>query len=253
MKEPIPIKEIINFIARYKKFNDSWAERRVGNFINRFGHIKAELQQIKHCADKANEFEAIRFNIFSLLDVTRDEVKTHSAFLADLLNPKGTHGQQYLFLEEFISYCTKNIKYNEEHFPRIEGIINMCSWFVKTDMPTAWGRPDIVISSPELKYLITIENKIDAEESDGQIKKYSDWMERSSWGKGFVHKALIYLTLDGRESHTASGCKYYRMSYKEDILRWLENTVGKIRAPKIKEIVIQYIEVIKTLSHEEEL
>lgn len=33
------------------------------------------------------------FNIFSILKMETDEVKTHSAFLAELLNPKGSHGQ----------------------------------------------------------------------------------------------------------------------------------------------------------------
>jgi hypothetical protein len=31
-----------------------------------------------------------------------DEVKTHSRFLAELLNPKGSHGQKDVFLKKFV-------------------------------------------------------------------------------------------------------------------------------------------------------
>lgn len=32
------------------------------------------------------------FNIFNVLDLRTNEVRTHSAFIAELLNPDGNHG-----------------------------------------------------------------------------------------------------------------------------------------------------------------
>ena len=47
------------------------------------------------------------FNIFGILGMERKEVKTHSKFLAELLNPKGSHLQGDMFLKLFIEYLNK--------------------------------------------------------------------------------------------------------------------------------------------------
>ena len=43
------------------------------------------------------------FNIFNILGLSSNETRTHSAFLAELLNPQGSHGNGDSFLREFIS------------------------------------------------------------------------------------------------------------------------------------------------------
>ncbi|MDP9665974.1 UNVERIFIED_ORG: hypothetical protein J2W16_003709 [Pseudomonas cremoricolorata] len=43
------------------------------------------------------------FNIFSITRIERAEVNTHSAMIAELLNPKGRHGQGACFLELFLA------------------------------------------------------------------------------------------------------------------------------------------------------
>jgi hypothetical protein len=40
------------------------------------------------------ESHAENYNIFRILGVEEKEVSVHSAFIADLLNPFGTHGQR---------------------------------------------------------------------------------------------------------------------------------------------------------------
>ena len=46
------------------------------------------------------------FNIFSILKMETDEVKTHSAFLAELLNPKGSHDKVIFSLMNLLKiYC----------------------------------------------------------------------------------------------------------------------------------------------------
>ena len=42
------------------------------------------------------------FNVFNVLGVSTDEVRTHSAFIAELLNPQGSHGCGDEFLKAFI-------------------------------------------------------------------------------------------------------------------------------------------------------
>jgi len=43
-----------------------------------------------------------QFNMFRVLGVGHLEVKTHSPILAELLNPKGKHGQGDVFLSLFL-------------------------------------------------------------------------------------------------------------------------------------------------------
>ena len=42
------------------------------------------------------------FNVFNVLGVSTDEVRTHSRFIAELLNPQGSHGCGDEFLKAFI-------------------------------------------------------------------------------------------------------------------------------------------------------
>ena len=43
------------------------------------------------------------FNIFSILDMERDEVGTHSKFIYELINPYGRHYQKTLFADLFLN------------------------------------------------------------------------------------------------------------------------------------------------------
>ncbi|WP_448646554.1 PD-(D/E)XK nuclease family protein [Pseudomonas mohnii] len=43
------------------------------------------------------------FNIFAITKIERAEVATHSAMIAELLNPRGSHGKGPVFLAHFLS------------------------------------------------------------------------------------------------------------------------------------------------------
>ena len=67
--------------------------------------LLAEISEIYRRAEK-NRLEKMKqgefFNIFNTLGLRTEEVRLHSAFLAELLNPQGTHGLSSLFLEAFL-------------------------------------------------------------------------------------------------------------------------------------------------------
>ncbi len=65
-----------DLIIRYRKFLEDWY--------------------------KNDETEASRFNLFSILKIDWKEALVHTPFLAELLNPQGTHSQGDLFYKEFI-------------------------------------------------------------------------------------------------------------------------------------------------------
>ena len=54
--------------------------------------------------NKEKQKTAEDFNIFEILGVAHLEVSTHSAFIANLLNPKGSHSQGTKFLEKFLEF-----------------------------------------------------------------------------------------------------------------------------------------------------
>ena len=64
------------------------------------------------------------FNVFNVIGLRKEEVRLHSAFLAELLNPAGSHGLQDVFLKEFINvagisdlnFVTTNASVSTEHY-----------------------------------------------------------------------------------------------------------------------------------------
>ena len=57
------------------------------------------------------------FNLYSLLGVENRENETHSVLLADLLSPKGSHGQKDKFLQLFFEAL--NIKVENTEFAKV--------------------------------------------------------------------------------------------------------------------------------------
>lgn len=56
-----------------------------------------EQERMKHKQRKGD-----CFNIFNTLGLRSNEVRLHSAFLAELLNPNGNHGLKDAMLKEFL-------------------------------------------------------------------------------------------------------------------------------------------------------
>jgi len=177
------------------------------------------------------------FNIFSILGMERLECQTHSAFIFELLNPRGSHGQKYIYLREFVNHTLdvkdfdfKNIKVERE---RAIG---------------KWGRIDLVIEDEES--LIIIENKIDAGDQPDQLKRYWEFAKRSK--KKFK---IYYLTLEGREpseeSLGYSEIEVICLSYQDHILSWLKRIIGVGKTPilpSVRETILQYIKLIEKLA-----
>jgi hypothetical protein len=65
---------------------------------NLLSTVSSQHQRQRHSQSSS----APDFNLFSILKVEGAEVSTHSAFLANLLDPSGTHAQGDLFLRAFL-------------------------------------------------------------------------------------------------------------------------------------------------------
>ena len=180
-----------------------------------------------------------RFNVFRMCGVDHYENR-HSAILAELLRPDGTHGLKETFLACFVG------RFCEEGFRRKFDCTKAC---VATEYATAkHGRMDILIEDQGTKCAIIIENKVYASDGHEQLKGY-DSFAKDKYGEG--NYVIFYLTLQGDDpsKDSGKGVKYTRISYKDDMIRWLEECVGfAARLPTVRETLFQYINHLKSLT-----
>lgn len=194
--------------------------------------VKEQIQQ----EEKRKRGE--NFNIFSVLGLSTSEVRLHSAFLGELLNPDGDHGLGSKFLEEFVDTIIKRVE------PEFEIDIKTCKVFVEYpigEIPedyTEGGRIDLLIVDDK-NHAVIIENKIYAGDQKMQLFRYQNFAKNNS-----LNYVLLYLTLSGDEASeysTNNQVSYYCISYKDDIYQWLNHCIGLAALfPIIRETIAQY-------------
>ena len=233
--------EMEQFLLRYRQSILEQRTETITDFQAAFERFRKDYLTVKQAAGVRALTQAPGFNIFRLLGIQRLEARTHSIMLAELLNPQGSHGQGELFLRAFLSYC--HTRYPDFPYPVDE--IGSSRWSVSTEMTSQFGRMDIVLLNPLLGFLGLIENKIDAYEQEHQLERYGHWLDTHR--QDFPTRALIYLTPYGGAAGTAGNYGYYRLSYRQDIAKWLEGTIPQIQAPGVTEVVKQYLGTVERL------
>ncbi len=214
-----------------------------------------ELAKINQQIEKEEIYSRSAFNIFTILRKASDEVAVHSRFLAELLNPNGSHGMlifQRLFIEKVINATieTNTQKYQWQR-EKISSNTHFNCFFEQSQ--GKFGRIDILLENEE--QIIVIENKIYADEQKKQLERYYN----ACIEKGFRHENIyiLYLNLYGGEisnygKGNLSKHDFAQISYKDDILSWLEYCLetDKVKQfPHIEQTIIQYYTLIKKLTH----
>lgn len=215
--------------------------------------ITTVLKDVKQLQKHQRELEKIKgetFNIFSVLGVETQENKTHSNFIAELLNPKGSHFMGAVFLKAFLN----QINYDTDL--DISSVTVHKEFHIGKREATKGGRIDILIKDKLGNYL-SIENKIYASDQDNQLIRYYNYKK----GKN----TLYYLTLFGSEASKESteykddndtialksGEEYQCLSYATDILDWLGVCREiAIDVPQLRDSIKQYILLIKKLTNQ---
>lgn len=234
------IDDVGTFIARYRRFTEALHSQYVDQFRTDFRRLQVGSEDVLAQAAAERRLTASTFNIFQVLDRTYDEVRTHSRFLANLLDPQGSHSQGSMFLEIFL-------RQNKDAFPNAPELCDPLpadGWEVKTEWSMAYGAMELVISSSRLGYLCIIENKLLAGEQPDQLARYSCWLQEQLQ---YPHRALFYLTPNGRQSDTSGGAIYHPLSYRGHIVAWLEEALPKVKAPRLVDLLNQYLEVLNDL------
>lgn len=201
---------------------------------------KAEIKIAKYRDHRQKTGQ--NFNVFRLLDRHKNEVKGHSAFLVEFLNPHGAHGQGSIFLKSFFELLG------------ISAHVAGCEkWKVHVEYDkNVDGRIDILLIGTHdsgQRVGIAIENKIYADDQELQLKRYYDHLKKHYRAmhneSSSVSWLLYYLTLPGDEpsSQSISGIP-------RELCDWLVTKGGSENTPVR---LISYSKEIKswmTLCHE---
>lgn len=195
------------------------------------------------------------YNIFRVLRMETDETYLHSAFLADLLNPKGFHNHGDVFLNLFI--CKMGLGDSSDiknTHVKVEYTIDKVT--IDKDNPenSKGGRIDILINNwSGSSFIIAIENKIYAEDQLHQIIRYHNFLKKEKYSQ----KRLIYLTLFGDSPSELSvgnvdtsffkDTNLMNISYESDIISWLDKCIMLCKDTSVRDAIGQYKNVVERL------
>ncbi|MFY7964100.1 MAG: PD-(D/E)XK nuclease family protein [Chitinophagaceae bacterium] len=216
--------------------------------IEKYQSILEKVYQISNSYYEQAKASGERFNIFEILGMESKENKTHSAFLYALLNPKGNHLQESIFLQLFLKEIDcENFIEIDSAFITLEKHIGL----VDNNYENG-GRIDLVIEDKKGNALL-IENKIYAPDQAKQLKRYYNYGEVNHKNKF----KLIYLTLwgDSPTTYTTGDLleeqvnSIIKLSYKKDITNWLEKCATLVKKiPATSEAILQYQRLIQIIT-----
>ena len=220
--------------------------------IQRFFQEVASICALEQAQQEERNRKGENFNLFSILSIERYELK-HSALIANLLDPKGSHGCGDAFLRAFFEIALKGTAYPFEDCTLPHSYTEHYTGPISGD---TGGRIDILVKSKSSHYGLIIENKIYAGDQDKQLIRYDNYGKEIFGADGYL---LVYLTLYGYDASkestatkSAEEVGYLRLSYAEDILRWLEQCARlAYDKPLVRESLNQYIRTIKQLTYQD--
>jgi hypothetical protein len=237
-----------SFYLQYTELHNKYARKELETIQIFINNIKLKLELLTH-----NEInESKNYNIFEILKIQSLEARFHSPFIANLLNPNGSHLMGRFFLDTFLIELGLVV---DEPLGNWE-FIDIQDEMVLTG---GYGRADIFIKfrCQAQDFGIIIENKIYAGDQKNQLQKYYDYLRAS----GFPDERLklYYLTPHGdspskesikerERSNLIQNKILHEISYTKHIKNWLEECYKNRSLPTlIKGTIHQYIKTIKNI------
>ena len=212
-----------------------------------------EEKLLQEAYEKSKDYlyeDSSRFNLLSIIEKDRDEAHVHSKVIYSLLSQNWGKKDKETFLTLFL----KEIGIEDDNIYDKNWEVTREKAF---DLDTIKGRLDFEIKSKDCIYII--EMKIDAGDQPEQLIRYQEFAKEQ-------HKKykIFYLTLDGHNASKKSigeeenleenqKVEYTNISFKEEILNWLENCLKLVEGKENKLACInQYIASINKILGEKE-
>ena len=223
-------------------------------------HKVNQLVQEEKILKREKERRGENFNIFEVMHAQRDEVYTHSAIIASLLNPKWNHGCNSTFLKIFVDHLKESLPIVDFSF---DTDLEKCHVYVEYNIGNissgseSGGRIDIIIQSEIRDKAIIIENKIYADDQKKQLYRYKNYAQTHY--KSYI---ILYLTLAGHVPSNDStsgemfsmkeGKDFFCIDYKSFIRDWLISCKEKAASsPVVRETITQYYNLILKLTNQD--
>jgi hypothetical protein len=242
-----------------KDFFEAFSKKEASILKNRLKQEKAELTGLLQGLNSLNIMRQLackeyapNYNLFELLGIKHFEVKTHTPFLTNLLQPYGSHDQGDVFIRSFIEQI--------EAFPQKQAEINYQNIEVNAEVSSIYGRVDILIQhrSIDFPFAIIIENKIWAKDQEDQLGRYYEYA-RSILGLADEQILIYYLTPHQKApripfamneilyNRLTAEKKLITIGYKSHVIPWLEGILEEVRAIPVHQMIKQYIAILKKL------
>jgi hypothetical protein len=171
------------------------------------------LSLLRDARRELNSYLALDFNVFSYVDP--DELRL-SDLIKELLSPTGSHGQEDLFLQQFLRILKIPAQTEAVAIRREE-------WFEYP--PGTTGSIDIVIDFGAGRFVIGLENKPRASEQPDQLHRYRTYFEYKYSGR----YCLVYLNGTGRKPQSLPDRdnlererKFVELTYQVGLRDWLD-------------------------------
>lgn len=208
-----------------------------------FSEVSFRLDIYNEARQKMDFHLASRFNVF---DYIKPNENMLSDIFADLLNPKGKHGQKDSFLRAFGRILPDKVR------EQVERNRSRCA--VGRETSTAYiennqRRMDIMLEFADV-FVISIENKPWAGEQENQLEDYRANLARK-YDENFC---LIYLSGDGSQPESLQQNLKKKLEaqeqlvvlkYSTDLVSWLNACYRVCEAVKIRCFIrdlVRYIE-----------
>jgi hypothetical protein len=202
-----------------------------------FTKISGRVATAEKEQQKLDRKEATRFKVFDLIDPDENKL---SDILADLLDPKGTHGQGDTFLRLLVA------RLERDSYPALtrEAV-------VRREAPTdslrnRRRRIDILV---DMGLLLAIENKVDSGEQKDQVKDYLRHLANCTKANQKPY-LLIYLTRDGGPPKWLNAGEFkaetdqhrlFCWNYQKHVHDWLEDCRQRCAAARFQYFLSAFI------------
>ena len=214
--------------------------------LEHYRHVANTIEDARRQTEDDAKTRHERCNVFTTLLKEHDEVRLHTRFIHNLLDPKGNHDCGPRFLELFFETLANHPGLDHAGQEKPLPALSLKQWVVQREASRSpYGQIDILIEQAG-RFGIAIENKIYAAEQGKQLAGYAGYLNEKFSGKAI----LIYLTLNGRQSETHDGSlPCLLISYADHILTWLDKCLWEtVRIPPINQILLQYRDVVRKLT-----
>ena len=182
------------------------------------------------------------FNLFDVLNVAHLETH-HSALIAWLLNPRGSHGLRDYFVRRFLSQVAA-----EAYERKVTDItpLDVDRWDLSNiEVATERHNIDILLIGQTDEFVCLIENKIGAGEHSNQLSRYMDTVEREY---GDLVPFPIFLTPAGTEAESEDNAERYVPFDYSKVASLIERTLqtkGSTISVSVAGVLEQYARTLR--------